>query len=686
MRRSFLRNTAVCLSLSLSMIVSACGASPTAIQSGPAEMVDLSHWGRGQVLVVAFSPSLLHDMALLAVASSTGTYIYEADTWTEVKHLDTPASVQSIAWHPNKEQLALVGWEETQIWDVEESHILCTLPVGGSGAAWSPDGEWLAIGSQRGLQVWNTDSRTLIYSFEDILSTGMSWSRDGQLLAAGDVQGVVYLISIPGGDFRATLDLRVRALQGMFTIYSLAWHPHGDVLAIGGSAANQVDGVVLWEPAQGSTRLLHPPGIGIPIRSAEGMSQLDFDVGGLAWSPDGRMLAIDAGWKYLWDSGKDAWYDLGTEELGDLLGLYPSSLSWEPRGAFVASSGIGGRRVSIWNASEASLHPWHAPSDVEELEGTRSALVSSRIHVIDLGYPLDAEYCAWSPDSELLAIAENRGKVSLWDRGGRQIQVLAEGDPRCFGRVRPVWSPSGQQLAYHLACSGDQSDQIRIWAQGQAGLGQQVLEYGARFASSPAGLAWSPDGAVLTALTVQGDVVLWDTQTWRERGVLSLPNETPAPLSLCLTFAEDGSLTVGYSDGTIRAWDMWTQQVMYVLQGKTAEPVFKVLWSPDGKSLASSVAGAVIIWGVDGHALPHVATRLRSGSPFDSDFVWSPDGQKLAVLDGRLLTLWNTRDWTEASNWEVCPWFGGIRVDWSADGQRLAVICEDGTVQVWGIP
>jgi WD40 repeat protein len=69
-------------------------------------------------------------------------------------------------------------------------------------------------------------------------------------------------------------------------------------------------------------------------------------------------------------------------------------------------------------------------------------------------------------------------------------------------------------------------------------------------------VAFSHDGTVLASgdgdWNRPGDVRLWDTATWKERGMLAHTGEV-----LCLAFAPDRPLlAAGSWDKTVRIWDL----------------------------------------------------------------------------------------------------------------------------------
>ncbi len=148
----------------------------------------------------------------------------------------------------------------------------------------------------------------------------------------------------------------------------------------------------------------------------------------------------------------------------------------------------------------------------------------------------------WSPTGSKIVVEmqgglnpDVDGKISVWDVPSRSPElVLDPGQPQAkvlakratlptfitmiasppvapaFAHARPLRAVATSPSANLLVTSGDDG-LLKIWGPGQGALFRQLA------LSAPAhALAFSSDGAILAAGTTEGDVRLWETQTWRE--------------------------------------------------------------------------------------------------------------------------------------------------------------------------
>ena len=136
-------------------------------------------------------------------------------------------------------------------------------------------------------------------------------------------------------------------------------------------------------------------------------------------------------------------------------------------------------------------------------------------------------------------------------------------------------------------------------------------------------------------------------------------------------------------DRAITIWCVENRETLRTLETSTTGLVTSLSWSPDGKRLASgSWDNDIIIWYAE------TGERLRTlegHAELVSSVSWSNDGKKLASgsWDNKII-LWNP-DTGERLHTLQGHTNKVLSVAWSPDGKTLASGGGDGTVRLWGI-
>lgn len=116
-----------------------------------------------------------------------------------------------------------------------------------------------------------------------------------------------------------------------------------------------------------------------------------------------------------------------------------------------------------------------------------------------------------------------------------------------------------------------------------------------------------------------------------------------------------------------------------VVETSHSSQVESVAISQDGKLLASA-GGNIIIW----DAITGKFVKQLGGEDSQNFVVFSPDGKILASCDDRQLTLWDIDTGEQKNKWND-KFYGVNKIAFSPDGKILATTFIDGTITIWDV-
>jgi WD40 repeat protein/serine/threonine protein kinase len=467
----------------------------------------------------------------------------------------------------------------------------------------------------------------------------LAWSTRGLLAWAGADDGTVWVWdSAPG---RKPFALRDHSSR----VAHLAWSPDGRRLA---SLTKFDNSVKVWDTQARQIISTLRPGAHwqVSLRS-------------LAWGPDSRRIAVarrfsGSGDVMVWDS------ELGKEcfTLERVRMANPGLVTWSPDGT----------RVAMTDSHQAYCEVW----DV----GTRK-----RAFTIKSGAPLQC-WSVWSPDGKRLLLPTPDGTCILVDSTtGAKVLSFGGGDHW----VRAVaWSPDGKRLA-----TTNRGSTTKVW---DAGTGKEL--FSVTHGVDQADPIWSLDSQRL-AIASGEMIVVWDAPAAKQ--VLTLRGHTSAIAHLA--WSPDGrQLASADTTLTVKIWDTTQPQGRRVL-GRDTVGVTSVAWSPDGRRLASLGGSmgpdwvpSIKIWEAGADKAPLTLSGRKGASRY---FAWSPDGRRLALAEQErpdvdaVVHIYDPAIGKELLSWPAAPprrgtprVSGGLSLDWSPDGKRIASNHCDGTVRI----
>ena len=336
--------------------------------------------------------------------------------------------------------------------------------------AWSPNGKYLAATTASGEVVLLDDaiaasnpSQRLVTLQEptEISVDCLSFSADGSWIAVGGQDGKVRVWNLGGEKpaIAATLDL------GKTWIDHLVWHPTRCELAFSFGKYVQV-----WS-----------------AETLDIATTLHFEqstVLAIAWHPSGELLAVggDGGIK-VWASND--WY---ADPILFEMPTATAKIVWNHSGQYLVASTLDHLVVVMqWLGTDFDASPWRIqgfPGKIRSFDWSSSKTSpllasSSGSDVVvwekhaDLNIGWEGEvikghnstvgFVSFKPKSEVLASADENGRIAIWKNSKDWVQAL---DTPMDEITALQWQPQGKKLAAANA-DGD----VMIWAESSQGKG-----------------------------------------------------------------------------------------------------------------------------------------------------------------------------------------------------------------------
>jgi WD40 repeat protein len=284
----------------------------------------------------------------------------------------------------------------------------------------------------------------------------------------------------------------------------------------------------------------------------------------LAWSPDGKTLAV-AATDGIWLYNDANFYSLSRQFVipGDELGQQAECVAFSPDGTTLAA-GNGDGLLRLWDVAGGTVRT--------------SWTVGDNVSISD---------CAYTSDGAMLVTTGSPHHLAAWDPATGELI-------RAFDTA----SYDGYSLAIYplnapVIVAGGSDPKPEVWNLDQ----DTPLAVPAGHTANARAAAFSPDGKTFATGGGDGSVRLW-TVAGAQNDQPLVVLEGPAGQVYSLAYSPDSALlAAGYGDGELVIWDLTTHAQVFSTEAHLLW-VEKVVWSPDGTRLISAGSDAVRVWGV----------------------------------------------------------------------------------------
>ncbi len=256
--------------------------------------------GKGMIYDLKHSP----NDDLIAVATSIGIWLYDADTGKEIrllrKHIyevHPPIYDASLAFSPNSKMLASYGPDGIHLWEPHTGrHLFTLIESEGNNLVFFPDGRTLASASDKIIKLWDITNRTISKTLTGHTKiTSFAVSPDGKTIVSRSIfQGkkALYWWDVETGR-------TMFSQQNVDAASPIIFSPNGEILACVGDdfTWNRANDDFIWD----LKIYLLDGSNGEFLKRLRGHNK---NITTLAFSPDSKML-VGSGQEniiHLWDS------------------------------------------------------------------------------------------------------------------------------------------------------------------------------------------------------------------------------------------------------------------------------------------------------------------------------------------------------------------------------------------------
>lgn len=603
----------------------------TEIADNLSALTELAYWRSG-----SFShyneAELSHNGKIIAIATSVGLYIYNAETFEQIQFIEHYA-IEHISLAPEGDFVAfterIIETDSTAvyIYNTNTKELVKTMTVEKYPGfpLYSPDGrQFIVLSSRSESSVYSASDFDLLYTVKDVDGLG-AYSQNGKYLAVNAKGGVINIIDAGSGDVLKTIQ-------------------EGDVTTLNFSPDEKQLAVVSGDNGTLNIWGLDESKIIQTIETKQDTSLSDSL--SITYSPDGKQIAVRSSELiYLFDTAT---------------GERIKALSDETYYGYTGS--YNAKVLNFFSNGYQLLVAVEGAVFILDLN------IDKPIHTFEFSNPSYNKVIIYLPNDKIIDTSFDYA-IRVWDfNTGKLLYRLTSGETdygRAIGRIR--YSPNGDEIA-SIYTSGN----IRVWDTNTGILLHEFKE---------------PDGILIDPIFTQdgwqvlnnldGLLQIWDLDSNEMVRTIETTQQDIRVVAISPDGQQlatgDGSPSEG-NNARIKIWDLQTEQLLQTF--KTSAPsVDKLVYSPDGQQLVSEGGGAITSWDISTGN-----NRILYGQmPYIPFITYIPDSRIMVASINDGLGFFDTNT---GKNITTIPAWGSVY--FSSDGKLLIVT--DSGLRFFGTP